>query len=273
VKELPVRDEGRTTSAYDEPDLLREQFRQLLRYRLLITLGVLLGLAGGSYLGLATNDTYIASSEIVVRAPASDPFGGGTLDRVAMGSERRTAISDTVAVRAAADLGLPEEEADELQRGLQVTNPPNTEVLRFSYTASDPETAAGHANAFVAAYLGNRQDTADGLVETMVGSLLEERAELQERLAEQDDKLDELFEGGRAYDRALTARDQIAGRIGGGLELGDCFAPFAIKQGGDGQRRRDALSGDQSAALHERTAAPGSEAGAGADGRNENRSH
>jgi polysaccharide biosynthesis transport protein len=214
VKELPVRDEGRTTSAYDEPDLLREQFRQLLRYRLLITLGVLLGLAGGSYLGLATNDTYIASSEIVVRAPASDPFGGGTLDRVAMGSERRTAISDTVAVRAAADLGLPEEEADELQRGLQVTNPPNTEVLRFSYTASDPETAAGHANAFVAAYLGNRQDTADGLVETMVGSLLEERAELQERLAEQDDKLDELFEGGRAYDRALTARDQIAGRIG-----------------------------------------------------------
>jgi capsular polysaccharide biosynthesis protein/Mrp family chromosome partitioning ATPase len=214
VRDGTVRDEGRTAAAHDEPDLLREQFRQLLRYRLLIAFGVLLGLGGGSYLGLATNDTYIASSEVVLRAFSSDPFAGGSLDRVAMGSERRTATSDTVAARAASEFGLPEAEADAIKRGLQVTNPPNTEVLRFAYTSSDPNEAADRANAFVDAYLGSRQDGADGLVESMTGSLQGEVTQLRERLAEQDEELDQLVDGSRAYDHALVARQAIADRIG-----------------------------------------------------------
>ncbi|WP_227870224.1 lipopolysaccharide biosynthesis protein [Streptomyces otsuchiensis] len=214
MRETTLREEGRNGPAHDEPDLLREQFRQLLRYRLLIAAGVLLGLLGGGYLGLATSDTYIATSEIVVRAPASDPFEGGSLDRVAMGSERRTAVSDTVAEQAATELGRPADEADDLKEGLQVTNPPNTEVLRFSYTATDPDTAAGRANAFVRAYLGNRQETAQGLVDSMAGSLQEQRAVQEERLEVQEGRIAEAFDGSRAHEEALAARAAIVSRMG-----------------------------------------------------------
>ncbi|SFC68519.1 lipopolysaccharide biosynthesis protein [Streptomyces aidingensis] len=200
--------------APDEPDLLREQFRQLLRYRLLITLGVLLGLAGGLYLGMTAQDTYIATGEVVVRAPARDPFEGTTLDRVAMGSERRTAVSDTVAARAASVLGLPEDAADGLKADLQVTNPPNTEVLRFAYTATDPRAAAERANAFIAAYLGNRQEYADGQVETMVARYTEQREPLLAQLETLDLDINEAPDGSRAYDEAVATRAAVTAQIG-----------------------------------------------------------
>ncbi|WP_207957709.1 lipopolysaccharide biosynthesis protein [Streptomyces sp. YIM 98790] len=201
--------------AFDEPDLLREQFRQLLRYRLLITLGVLLGLAGGGYLGLTAEATYVATGEVVVRAPARDPFDNvTTLDRVAMGSERRTAVSDTVADRAVSLLGLEEDDADWLKADLQVTNPPNTEVLRFAYTAGDPRLAAERANAFIAAYLGNRQEIADGQVEAMVERFKNQRDPLLEQRDALDEEINDAPDGSRAYDEAVAAQSRLSTQIG-----------------------------------------------------------
>lgn len=60
--------------ADDEPDLLRDQFRQLLRYRRLIGAGIGVGLLGGVYLGVSTADTYVATADVVLRAPTDDPF-------------------------------------------------------------------------------------------------------------------------------------------------------------------------------------------------------
>ncbi|WP_209313020.1 lipopolysaccharide biosynthesis protein [Streptomyces lonarensis] len=214
MREATTREEPRGGPGHDEPDLLRDQFRQLLRYRLLIAAGVLLGTLGGGYLGVATSDTYIATSEIVVRAPASDPFDGTSLDRVAMGSERRTAVSDTVAQLAATELGRPEDEADDLKEDLQVTNPPNTEVLRFSYTATEPETAAGRANAFVRAYLGNRQAAAQDLVDSMAGALQEQRTAQEERLEETEEQISGALDGTRAQEEALASRAAVVARIG-----------------------------------------------------------
>lgn len=205
----------------DEPDLLRDQFRQLLRYRLLITLGILAGLAGGGWLGLSTQDTYVATSEITVRQPAADPFGSGTVDRVAMGSERSTAVSDIVARQAAEELGIPEQ-ADSLKRGLQVTNPPNTEVLTFAYSASDPRLAANRANAFVDAYLANRRADADSIIGQMVDSLESQRAPLAERRDQLAEDIGLLTEGSGAYDTAITdlagVTEQIA-RLTGEISL------------------------------------------------------
>ncbi|MBB0244436.1 lipopolysaccharide biosynthesis protein [Streptomyces alkaliphilus] len=209
----PHREDTRTGHAHDEPDQLREQFRQLLRYRLLIGLGVLVGLLGGGWLGLGTTDTYIAGTEVVLRAPTRDAFDGGTLDRVAMGSERRTAVSGTVARAAAVELGLPEEEADRVKEGLQVTNPPNTEVLRFSYTADDPARAARYANAFATAYLENRRAVADRMVENMVASLEEQLAPLLEERGTLDSDLAGLAEGSSAHDQALASRTALTTRI------------------------------------------------------------
>ncbi|WP_259453794.1 lipopolysaccharide biosynthesis protein [Streptomyces ginkgonis] len=197
---------------YDEPDLLRDQFRQLLRYRLLIVCGIVLGLAGGGWLGLTANETYVATAEITVRTPTADPFAGGTVDRVAMGSERRTAVSDIVAQRAAEALGQPDS-FPQLKRGLQVTNPPNTEVLRFAYSADDPHLAAERANAFVQAYLDNRQADADATIAAQVAALESQRAPQLERRDELEDELAGLLDGSAAYDSALSDLTTVTGTI------------------------------------------------------------
>ncbi|RKN12129.1 lipopolysaccharide biosynthesis protein [Streptomyces radicis] len=213
-----VRDDARggapapPAGGYDEPDLLRDQFRQLLRYRLLIVCGILLGLAGGGWLGLTGNESYIATSEVTVRAPTADPFAGTPVDRVAMGSERRTAVSDLVARRAADELGDPDR-ARELGRGLTVTNPPNTEVLRFSYSHGDPDVAAERANAFVAAYLANRQADAQETIAHNVASLEGQRAPLVERRDQLETELDTLFDGSSAYDGAVADLSTLTGQI------------------------------------------------------------
>ncbi|MDT0264790.1 lipopolysaccharide biosynthesis protein [Streptomyces sp. DSM 44915] len=204
---------GQPHQPWDEPDLLRDQFRQLLRYRMLIICGILLGLAGGAWLGLTANESYVATSEITLRSPTADPFAGGApLDRVAMGSERRTAVSDIVAERAAQTLGTSER-APRLKRGLQVTNPPNTEVLRFAYTADDPETAAQRANAFVAAYLAHRQADADNTIAQNVNALEAQREPLLERRDQLRAETDTLVEGTSAYDLAVADLSQVVGQI------------------------------------------------------------
>ncbi|MEV7004272.1 lipopolysaccharide biosynthesis protein [Streptomyces sp. NPDC093982] len=153
-----------------EADLLRDQFKQLLRYRLLIVLGVVVGLAGGAWIGLVGGDSYVATSEVTVRSATADPFAPGAITpdkQVSIGSERQTATSNAVALRAAEELGAPED-VGRLRSGLQVTNPPNTLVLRFTYTASSPDTAAERANAFRKAYLDNRREQTQAQIDHMI---------------------------------------------------------------------------------------------------------
>lgn len=126
--------------AEDEPDLLRDQFRQLLRYRRLIGAGVGIGLLGGVYLGVSTADTYVATADIVLRAPTDDPFNPSLAPDKAIniGSERQVALSSSIADEAAKKLGVSASDFSALRAGLQVTNPPQTMVLRFTYTAGSP---------------------------------------------------------------------------------------------------------------------------------------
>lgn len=154
---------------HDEPDLLRDQFRQLIRYRVLIVAGVVIGLLGGAVLALSGADKYVATSEITVRAATVNPFAtGATPDKILnMGSERQTAASGVVAERAAKALGQPEA-ATELLANLQVTNPPQTTALDFAYTGRSPREAAARANALTQAYLDNRQQQTASSITIMV---------------------------------------------------------------------------------------------------------
>ncbi|WP_326599349.1 lipopolysaccharide biosynthesis protein [Streptomyces sp. NBC_01803] len=207
---------GHSGHPYDEPDLLRDQFRQLLRYRLLIICGILVGLAGGGWLGLSANETYIANSEITVRIPTASLLAEpSAIDRVVMGSERRTAVSNLIAQGAAEHLGLPADRARGLRSGLQVTNPPNTEVLRFSYSADDPRVAADRADAFVRSYLANRQADAEESIQRTIESYEQQRDPLLERRAELEDRLAVSVEGTTGYDRTIAdlsgVNDEISG--------------------------------------------------------------
>jgi Mrp family chromosome partitioning ATPase len=206
------RDDARGLHPHDEPDLLRDQFRQLLRYRLLLTTGLLLGLLGGGWLGIAGGDSYTAATEVTLRSPSADPLTGGTSGSdLSMGSERRTALSKVVAQQAAKKVhwhGDPMK----LAKNLQVTNPPDTVVLRFAYTADDAKAAADRADAFAGAYLANRQHDTERLIGHMITAY---KRQLKPLVAERDRLADEIdkMPKGRPLDAALSSRTSLVSRI------------------------------------------------------------
>ncbi|MFC7220046.1 lipopolysaccharide biosynthesis protein [Streptomyces polyrhachis] len=194
----------------DEPDLLRDQFRQLLRYRGMLALGVALGLLGGLWTGLVGGESYVASSELSVRQVTLDPFSTGSsqLNRDVMGTERQTAGSNSVADLAQQKLGGGQTE-EQLLSGLQVTNPPNTLVLRFTYTSTDPETAAERANGFAQAYLDYRYAQNKKIVDNTAKSYDSQLQPLRDR---RDSLLKDIEGGrlaGRALDQALSDKSSL----------------------------------------------------------------
>ncbi|MEJ8670676.1 hypothetical protein WKI71_26525 [Streptomyces sp. MS1.AVA.1] len=168
---------------YDDPDELRDQVRLLLRYRATIVLGVVLGLLGGLLLALLSSGSYTSAGEVLVRA-RSDPFstiGVGADSQVSMGTERQIALSANVAARAATELRY-EPGADALLADLRVTNLPDTQVLRFEYTAGTAQRAARVTNAFARAYLADRQDRSEAMAARMAAGLERQIAELTKQL-------------------------------------------------------------------------------------------
>ncbi|MGW0784570.1 lipopolysaccharide biosynthesis protein [Streptomyces sp. NPDC002913] len=192
----------------DEPALLRDQFRQLLRYRALLAGGVVVGLLGGGFLALSGDDTYTATGEVQVRSATADPFAtGASADKgINIGSERQTAVSDTVGDLAAGTLLKEGDDvtARKLLAGLQVTNPPNTLTLRFSYTGASPEQARSRAEALANAYLAHRKARTQESIDNMANGY---RAQL-EPLEEKRDLLEERT-GVDAADDVSSARANI----------------------------------------------------------------
>ncbi|MFC8536043.1 lipopolysaccharide biosynthesis protein [Streptomyces sp. NPDC057249] len=183
----------RALDEQDEPALLRDQFRQLLRYRFLLVAGVVLGLLGSGWLALSGDDTYAATGEVSVRSATSDPFAAGaSADKgINIGSERQTAVSDAVGTIAAGTLAKQGDtvEVGALLSGLQVTNPPNTLVLKFAYTGRTPEQARARAEALAEAYLEIRRERTEDSIDNMIDGYraqLKPLTEQRDRLAEQE---------------------------------------------------------------------------------------
>ncbi|PZT73544.1 MULTISPECIES: lipopolysaccharide biosynthesis protein [unclassified Streptomyces] len=183
----------RALDEHDEPALLRDQFRQLLRYRALLVTGVVLGLVGSGWLALSGEDTYAATGEVSVRSATSDPFAAGaSADKgINIGSERQIAGSDAVGTIAAGSLAKHGDtvEVGTLLSGLQVTNPPNTLVLKFAYTGRTPEQARARAQALAKAYLEIRRERTEDSIDNMIDGYrtqLKPLTEQRDRLAEQE---------------------------------------------------------------------------------------
>ncbi|MGO4457144.1 lipopolysaccharide biosynthesis protein [Streptomyces sp. M-16] len=200
--------------ADDEPDLLRDQFKQLLRYRRLIGAGVGIGLLGGVYLGISTADTYVATADVVLRAPTDDPFNPSLAPDKAIniGSERQVALSSSTAGQAAKQLGIADKDFAALRGGLQVTNPPQTMVLRFTYTSASPKEAAKRANAMTAAYLLKRQEALDATRDKMVKGYEDQRDPVAKQLDDTARQANNL-PAGTARDAALSSKTDLQSKV------------------------------------------------------------
>ncbi|MGI5445594.1 lipopolysaccharide biosynthesis protein [Streptomyces sp. CA-243310] len=201
--------------AEDEPDLLRDQFKQLLRYRRLLLAGVGVGLLGGVYLGISTADTYVATADVVLRAPTDDPFNPSLAPDKAIniGSERQVALSSSIANEAAKKLGVSASGLAGLRSGLQVTNPPQTMVLRFTYTSSSPQEAAKRANAMTGAYLLKRQEALDVTRDKMVKGYQDQRDPVAKQLDELAKDISRM-PAGATRDAATSSKTDLQSEVG-----------------------------------------------------------
>ncbi|MCX5155194.1 MULTISPECIES: lipopolysaccharide biosynthesis protein [unclassified Streptomyces] len=201
--------------AEDEPDLLRDQFKQLLRYRRLLLAGVGVGLLGGVYLGISTADTYVATADVVLRAPTDDPFNPSLAPDKAIniGSERQVALSSSIANEAAKKLGVTASGLAGLRSGLQVTNPPQTMVLRFTYTSSSPQEAAKRANAMTGAYLLKRQEALDVTRDKMVKGYQDQRDPVAKQLDELSKDISRM-PAGATRDAATSSKTDLQSEVG-----------------------------------------------------------
>ncbi|MBL1083023.1 hypothetical protein JK359_13690 [Streptomyces actinomycinicus] len=168
---------------YDEPDRLRDQLRRLLRYRTALALGIGLGLVGATLFGVLRGDSYTSAGEVLVRSTVDpfSPFGVSVDNQVSMGTERRIALGADVAARAARSLHEPSR-AGALSRGLSVSYAPDTQVLKFAFSAGSPARAARVTNAFLDAYLTDRQARIKGMASRVTQGLQQQLTPL---LAEQ----------------------------------------------------------------------------------------
>ncbi|MFD5422455.1 lipopolysaccharide biosynthesis protein [Streptomyces sp. NPDC127069] len=198
----------------DEPDLLRDQFKQLLRYRRLLGAGLAVGLLGGLYLGISTADTYVSVADVVLRAPTDDPFNPSLAPDKAIniGSERQVALSSSIAEQAAKKLGVADKDVAALRRGLQVTNPPQTMVLRFTYTASSPKEAAKRANGMAEAYLFKRQEALDVTRTKMVKGYEDQRDPVAKQLDDVAKQINAM-PAGAARDAALGSKTDLQSKV------------------------------------------------------------
>ncbi|GAA0309833.1 hypothetical protein GCM10010302_55690 [Streptomyces polychromogenes] len=198
----------------DEPDLLRDQFKQLLRYRRLLGAGLAVGLLGGVYLGISTADTYVSVADVVLRAPTDDPFNPSLAPDKAIniGSERQVALSSSIAEQAAKKLGVADKDVAALRRGLQVTNPPQTMVLRFTYTASSPKEAAKRANGMAEAYLSKRQEALDVTRDKMVKGYEGQRDPVAKQLDDLAKQINAM-PAGAARDAALGSKTDLQSKV------------------------------------------------------------
>ena len=188
----------------EEPDQIRDQLRQLFRYRALLVLGLVLGMLGGGAVSLLGGSTYTATGEVVVHAISTAPFeaGGVSVDKqISMGTERQIAQSASVAAGAAKALKLDTDPAA-LQRDLRVSNPPETQTLMFEYSADTADRASALVNAFVHAYLDYRQDAATQRIDKTVSKLGTELKPLQEQRKVLDRRIAGASGSGRATDES-----------------------------------------------------------------------
>lgn len=127
----------------------------------LLTIGTLAGVA----YGLRSADEHTARASILIAPLEGNPFNpsGRGDDLLNLETEAQVVGSDPVARSVAERLGDGVSTID-LLAGLEVTVPPNTQILTIEYSASTDNNAIRRAQGFADSYLQYRRDRSETVV-------------------------------------------------------------------------------------------------------------
>jgi capsular polysaccharide biosynthesis protein len=160
------------------------------RGRLTVPIAVLvvltvIGALIGFFVGSRTAGKYTAEATVLVTPLAGNPYSpdGAGDDLVNLETEAQLVSSDAVAQVVATDVGASS--ANDLLDGLNVTVPPNTQILKIDYSSSEQSVARATARSFARAYLDFRKSRADQVVST-------KSTRIQDEIDTQTSQLDDL---------------------------------------------------------------------------------
>src|SRR5829696_6390876 len=132
------------------------------------------GLALAAVYLLVVPKTYIATASVIV-----NPIGGTgdnavdgarTNSLINLDTEAQLVTSQAVSAEAKVRLQTPEI-VGQLVQHVSVAVPPNTNVLRISFTGSTPDEARDGASAYARGYLTNRLNRADNILQQQARAL------------------------------------------------------------------------------------------------------
>lgn len=164
---------------------LAEYSGALRRRWWVVVLGACVGLGLAATYLLIAPKTYVSTSAVQVNSV------GGELDNsveaartnsgINLDTEAQLVTSQAVSSRAKVILQTTEI-VGQLVQHVSVEVPPNTSVLRISFSANTPEEAQEGAAAYADAYLANRRDSADSLLEQQERALRQQVSAVQTQL-------------------------------------------------------------------------------------------
>lgn len=150
-----------------------------------LALGAFIGLGLAAGLLLVVPKTYISSTAVLVNPIGGEldnaVEGGRTNSLVNLDTEAQIVTSQAVSNRAKVILQT-REIVGQLVQHVQVEVPPNTSVLRISFSANTPEEARDGAAAYAAGYLANRRSSAEDLLVQQERGLRQQLAALETQL-------------------------------------------------------------------------------------------
>lgn len=169
---------------------LREYTALLARRWRLVGAGVLGGLVLATAGVLVLPSAYTSVTAVQVQPTGLGQFTGEQSGRLAgdvnLDTEAQVVVSDQVSALVAQTLAGSGAAAstDELRDRVDVTVPPNSNVLEIHYTARSPQAARAGAEAYADAYLDLRRTQVEELVSSRLEVLRAEQENRYESLAE-----------------------------------------------------------------------------------------
>ncbi|WP_159943876.1 MULTISPECIES: lipopolysaccharide biosynthesis protein [unclassified Nocardiopsis] len=169
---------------------LREYTALLRRRWRLVGAGVLGGLVLGGAAVLALPASYTSVTAVQVQPTGLGEFTGERSGRltgdVNLDTEAQILVSDEVSSVVAGALaeGGRAPATEELRERVEVSVPPNSNVLEIAFSAPTPEAARAGARGYAEAYLELRRAQVDDLAASRLEALRAEQENLYEALAE-----------------------------------------------------------------------------------------
>ena len=186
-------------------DAIRRQFLIIVAC---VVLGVLLGYGAS----VARPGSYVATATVLINPLSGNPYSPGVSGQdslVSIQTESKVASSDSVSALVAKQLGNGAD-LGQLEKGVAVSVPPNTQVIEVSFASSDAAFAQKAAQAYVESFLDYRIERAQAVNASQVVSLKNQQGAVKRQLDTARAKL-ESAGGSSPYYEALikTLNSQI----------------------------------------------------------------